>query len=114
MGIVMANPSYEGLGYLNFIVTYGTFVSGGDYFGDRDENANTRGINDDFYSSGNAFVITQGDVNAVANDNLGQWYTVYGGTDAWTTERQLSHPSHTTILVKTSDSTSVSFTREVP
>jgi len=84
--IVMANPSYEGLGYLNFIVTYGTYVAGGDYFGDRDENANTRGINDDFYSSGNAFVITQGDVNAVANDNLGQWYSVYGGTDAWTTE----------------------------
>lgn len=84
--IVMANPSYEGLGYLNFIVTYGTYVVSGDHFGDRNENANTRGLNDDYYSPGSAFTITQGGDNDPANDNFGQWYSVYGGTDAWTTE----------------------------
>lgn len=79
--IVMANPSYEGLGYLNFIVTYGAFVDGDDRW-DSNENANTRGLNTDVYSSGDAFKIVQGEDNSAGdNDNLGQWYSSYNPDD---------------------------------
>jgi len=78
--IVMANPSYEGLGYLNFIVTYGAFVDGDDRWEDN-ENANTRGLNTDQYSSGDAFKIVMGGDNDAANDNFGQWYSSYNPDD---------------------------------
>jgi len=78
--IVMANPSYEGLGYLNFIVTYGAFVDGDDRWDDN-ENANTRGLNTDQYSSGDAFKIVMGGDNDAANDNFGQWYSSYNPDD---------------------------------
>lgn len=85
--ICMANPSYEGLGYLNFIVTYGKFIdgTGNDMFanGHNVDNVNTRGLSTPNYSGGYAFLITQGAANAAANDNVGQWYSQYGGTDAW-------------------------------
>jgi hypothetical protein len=85
--ICMANPSYEGLGYLNFIVTYGRFIDGtnNDLFahGHNQDNVNTRGLSTPNYSGGYAFTITQGADNADTNDQVGQWYSTYGGSTTW-------------------------------
>jgi len=74
--IVMANPTYEGLGYVNFIVTYvaGTYTSG---YINTDENLHT-----DLYADASEITITIGDgVVATA-----QWYSALGTDPAWTTQ----------------------------
>jgi len=72
--IAMANPSYEGLGYLNFIATFAlgnaAFASDAWNLGRNGKNFNTQNTVTDLYSGGYAFDITPGDSDAT-------WYSVY-------------------------------------
>lgn len=77
--ITMANPSYEGLGYLNFIATYAkassaTFTSA-NWATRNGQNFNTNDSVTDLYSGGYAYSIIPG-------DNTSTWYSVYTATDA--------------------------------
>jgi len=97
--ITMANPQYEGLGYLNFIVTYARNVAGpgsggDDGYANRDKNFNTLPdkILTDNYSAGDAFVFAKGD----STDE--EWYSVYTRTDdnagTWVAEGAISSFPH--------------------
>lgn len=96
--IAMANPSYEGLGYLNFITTYAK----GDTDFDTDawnagriaKNFNTQDTVTDLYSGGYAFDIISGDTDS-------SWYSTYdtdGTADAdsgaWTSFGAVSSFPH--------------------
>ena len=84
--IAMANPQYEGLGYLNFIVTFAksaAFNEGGYNGGNREsKNFNTlpTDILTDNYSAGGSFEFFLG---TSENDNE-DWYSDYS-SGSWTT-----------------------------
>lgn len=96
--IAMANPSYEGLGYLNFIATYAK-ASTNDFTTHAWQTRNAKNFNTqdtvtDLYSGGYAFDIIPGDTNA-------QWYSTYdsAGTatataGAWTSFAAVSSFPH--------------------
>ena len=95
--ITMANPQYEGLGYLNFIVTFAKSTDStfnGDGYGSRDKNFNTlpEGILTDLYSPGDAFEFFQGAAEAE------EWYSTYtsGGANSgsWVDNAALSSFPH--------------------
>jgi hypothetical protein len=66
--LVMANPTYEGLGYLNFIVTF-LLGDGANGDSERDPQTNDHNLDDeyhtDLYSNGDSFVLS-------FNDDAGQ------------------------------------------
>jgi len=91
--IAMANPQYEGLGYLNFICTFAKStvttpdfdtnvdITTDTYNADRDaHNFNVRGTATDNYSGGYAFSVGAGDADAPT------WYSTFDSADAekWT------------------------------
>jgi len=82
--ITMANPQYEGLGYLNFIATFaksstGTWSSDAFYNNRVTINHNVEDTVTDLYSAGSAFKVEQGDSNET-------WYSDFSGSN-WTTSR---------------------------
>lgn len=94
--ITMANPSYEGLGYLNFIVTYAkasdpSDFTNGNWATRNGRNFNTQNTVTDLYSGGYAFSIIPG-------DNTSVWYSVYTATDqdngTWATYAAVSSFPH--------------------
>jgi len=91
--ITMANPQYEGLGYLNFIATFAK-VPTGDNFGSNafyssraSVNHNVEDTVTDNYSAGTSFRVFLGDSTEL-------WYSTFGGTDAWTEQAALSSFPH--------------------
>jgi len=86
--LVMANPTYEGLGYLNFIVTF--LKAHTPAIADREMDAQDHNTDDaahtDLYSNGDAFTLTLNNdstnpcssyTNAGSAANL-CWYSLYG------------------------------------
>jgi hypothetical protein len=92
--IAMANPQYEGLGYLNFIATFAkkptadTFANNKFYSARQHFNHNVEDTVTDNYSAGGAFEVRPGTSTAE------EWYSTYGGTDAWTEQAALSSFPH--------------------
>jgi len=94
--IVMANPQYEGLGYLNFVVTFAksdTFAGDGYNAGSggrEGKNFNTQpaDILTDSYSAGTAFEIFRGGATAE------EWYSTYSGSDWASSKPALSSFPH--------------------
>ena len=93
--LVMANPQYEGLGYLNFVVTFAQSASfTGDGYnvanGRDDKNFNTMpsGILTDNYSAGSAFTLKRGGTTAE------EWYSTYDGSSGWSEKPALSSFPH--------------------
>jgi len=93
--IAMANPQYEGLGYLNFIATFAKAPSGQNTFGtnkyysDRNHfNHNVEDTVTDNYSAGGAFEVKPGTGE--------EWYSTYDGSSpkTWTEQAALSSFPH--------------------
>ena len=89
--IAMANPQYEGLGYLNFICTFAKTTvasSAADtYNTDRKtKNFNVHATATDNYSGGYAFSVGAGGAGG-ASDTDEEWYSVFDptATDTWIT-----------------------------
>ena len=91
--IVMANPQYEGLGYLNFVVTFAkaaTFTADGYNVDRNSKNFNTQpnDILTDYYAPGDAFTLARGGTAAE------KWYSTYDGAQNWTEQAALSSFPH--------------------
>lgn len=95
--IAMANPSYEGLGYLNFIATFAKAnnadFANGEWNTGRASNFNTQNTVTDLYSGGYAFEIIAGTSAGSSN-----WYSTYTPTSAtagtWVTFAAVSSFPH--------------------
>jgi len=99
--LVMANPTYEGLGYLNFIVTFLKSTDQTNPVGqgstEREMNGNDHNNADvnhtDLYSNGDAFTLTlynddtnpcTSRSNALSSNNNECWYSLYStSADDW-------------------------------